>query len=293
MSVLLDIIRSSESISPRTRETYEYGVIDYLNVVGDHPGCWTYESTAGWQRGFAGRGLSKATRNTYLAAVRHTAALYAARGHGENFAAAVKKIWVEPTLQDHKRRSLTYEQSLALLRACEDGTTRGVRDRAIIMFGLREALRRSEIARLELGENIVLTKRGKRHRLELDAETREALDGWTRFLRGKGISRGRVFRSLRSCVHRSGWVVGDAITPRGVYGVVARRGRAAGIEGLHPHMLRSTFATLAIKAGSPLAIVRSRMGHSDDRMTLHYAGDLAHDSSELKLPTMLRPEFPT
>lgn len=52
--------------------------------------------------------------------------------------------------------------------------------------------------------------------------------------------------------------------------VVARIGYAAGISGLHPHMLRHAFCTAALDAGVPFRDVQEAMSHSDPRTTARY-----------------------
>ena len=52
---------------------------------------------------------------------------------------------------------------------------------------------------------------------------------------------------------------------------VARVGRAAGVEGVHPHRLRHTLATQAINRGMRLEAIAALLGHRKMEMTLIYA----------------------
>jgi len=52
--------------------------------------------------------------------------------------------------------------------------------------------------------------------------------------------------------------------------LVAKAGRAIGIEGLHPHCLRATFATAHWEAGTPLAQIMGMLGHADAPTTMRY-----------------------
>jgi site-specific recombinase XerD len=52
---------------------------------------------------------------------------------------------------------------------------------------------------------------------------------------------------------------------------VARVGRAAGVDGVHPHRLRHTLATQAINRGMRLEAIAALLGHKKMEMTLIYA----------------------
>jgi integrase len=47
-------------------------------------------------------------------------------------------------------------------------------------------------------------------------------------------------------------------------------GRAAGLPGVYTHLLRHTFATLALDAEAPAEAVRVVMGHTSDTMLRRY-----------------------
>jgi integrase len=53
--------------------------------------------------------------------------------------------------------------------------------------------------------------------------------------------------------------------------VVERVGRLAGLDGMHPHALRHTFASHCVMRGVPLVQVQRWMGHSTIEMTCKYA----------------------
>jgi integrase len=58
---------------------------------------------------------------------------------------------------------------------------------------------------------------------------------------------------------------------RTVHRIVARVGRTAGIEDMHPHRLRHTLATQAINRGMRLEAIAALLGHRSLEMTLVYA----------------------
>ena len=52
---------------------------------------------------------------------------------------------------------------------------------------------------------------------------------------------------------------------------------AAGIEGLHPHELRHTAASLAVASGATVKGVQAMLGHAQASMTLDVYADLFPD----------------
>ncbi len=73
-----------------------------------------------------------------------------------------------------------------------------------------------------------------------------------RYWRRAGINTGAVLRSR----------IGEPLSKDALYLMVRRRGEQAGIEGLHPHVLRHTCATGLLAAGMQESDVRVLMGWS-------------------------------
>lgn len=51
-------------------------------------------------------------------------------------------------------------------------------------------------------------------------------------------------------------------------------GEKCGIKGIHPHMLRHSFASIAITSGADIASVSEKLGHSDKAVTLRMYTEL-------------------
>lgn len=60
---------------------------------------------------------------------------------------------------------------------------------------------------------------------------------------------------------------GQRITDKLIERTVIKYGTKIGIEGLTPHVLRTTFITLAIEGGATLLQAQYAAGHSDPRTT--------------------------
>ena len=188
-----------------------------------------------------------------------------------------------------KKKPLLTEQLLRLVAQTES-SPRGARDRAVLLVGLASALRRSELAALELdGPNagpvqLVFVEEGVEIHLERSKGDQEgrgrivpipwgstdlcpvsALMDW---IAQSLISTGAVFRPI----DRWGQVGASAITPKTVATIVKTYCKAAGLDPrlFAGHSLRSGHITQAIMAGVPADVVQRQSGHKRLETMLGY-----------------------
>ena len=104
---------------------------------------------------------------------------------------------------------------------------------------------------------------------------------------GKGHKERTVYFSVRAKLMLQEYLSkrkgGDALfassrapyapmSPRAVEKALQRIGERAGVtRRIHPHILRHTFATAALKGGMDLTIIQRLLGHTDPKTTLIYA----------------------
>jgi integrase len=146
----------------------------------------------------------------------------------------------------------------------------GARDRAIVVLAAYAGLRREEISALDEesiqpnGAVRILGKGRKLREVFLPLSTIPFLAAW-RMVRGN--EPGPLFFRGR----RGGKIVpGRRLSPSGVWEVIARVAKAAGVENVTPHDFRRTFASTLFDAGVDPVTVQKLMGHEDPKTTVRY-----------------------
>ena len=156
-------------------------------------------------------------------------------------------------------------------------TPASVRDRAILEVLYGTGMRVSELAGLslsDLGSDTglvrVLGKGDKERLVPMGRCARRALDAWLgprgrpEFEPRRWARRGdaeAVFFNAR----------GGRLTRQGIWGVLKKRARAAGIEDrVHPHVLRHSCATHMLAHGADIRVVQELLGHASIATTQLY-----------------------
>lgn len=152
-----------------------------------------------------------------------------------------------------------------------------VRDYALIkgsyLLGCRvseiAAVRWKDIEALDDGGQVHLFGKGsKRRTVRISPATLELFQGL-----GRGDAEEFVFPSPRRDGHLTRQAIGD---------VCRKWGRAAGFH-VHPHQLRHSHATQAIRRGVDVFTLQATLGHQSSSTTGHYVVSNPRDSSSLRL----------
>lgn len=191
----------------------------------------------------------------------------------ENYQRAVdlKPIKGQKVAQAESGRHLDSGEIRGLMDACNDSTSAGTRDAAIIAIGYGCGLRRSEIAGIELAdydsenESIKIRNgKGNKERIAyLPAGAVAALGAWLA-IRGDGA--GPLLYSFRRGDHMEA----KGLTDQAIYNILASRAALAGVKAFTPHDLRRTFAGDLLDAGEDISTVQKMMGHSNVNTTAGY-----------------------
>jgi integrase/recombinase XerD len=147
----------------------------------------------------------------------------------------------------------------------------GLRDRALLELMYACGLRASEAVELRLGDvdldNAVLRAHGKGSKERIVPIGREAVGAVRTYLhRGRPALVG-LGTAPQLFVNRRG----TGLTRQGLYKIVRRHARAAGLDGkMSPHTLRHTFATHLLAGGCDLRSLQEMLGHADIATTQIY-----------------------
>ena len=172
------------------------------------------------------------------------------------------------------RRALAVREVHQLLDSLDLDTAIGLRDRALVLLLVVQALRISEALALtiedldeELGHRVMTVrgKGGKMVRVPLAAETWAAMTAW---MEHAEITTGPVLLGVR----KGGHVVhGPPWTRSSAHRRVRHLADKAGLDrAVYPHIFRHTAATAALQAGVPLHQVQDLLRHSSPATTRRY-----------------------
>ena len=221
-------------------------------------------------------GLAPSTINVRLSAVRKLVSEAEKKGllSGDD-AQTLKDI---PNVRQQETRLgnwLTREQARELLAVPDRSTLKGKRDACILSLLVGCALRRRELASLDVGEIqmrenrwVIADLRGKGNRVRTVAVpvwVKQAINAWQG---AAGLEEGRLFRSVR----KGGKKIGASLSDWAVWDVVRAAAEEIGVEGFGAHDLRRTCAKLCRKSGGDLEQIKFLLGHSSIQTTEHYLG---------------------
>ncbi|MDO4538180.1 MAG: site-specific tyrosine recombinase XerD [Coriobacteriales bacterium] len=167
---------------------------------------------------------------------------------------------------------LSVEQARALVEQPFPQTAAGQRDRTMLELLYGCGLRVSELCGLDLravmleDELLRVFGKGSKERLVPIAGAASSamasyLDLWRPQLLSSRGPQDAVFLNVR----------GGRLTRQAVHAVCEKYGRVVGIEGLHPHTLRHSFATHLVEGGADLRVVQELLGHASIATTQIYA----------------------
>jgi len=238
-------------------------------------GCSLPNLTTGDVRAYCqylreGRGLSPATVNRHLQAVRKFCDFAQQANLMEsNPAAHVRQIQAPPTL----RRALDANEIARLLEAIQTGRPSLVkRDYAIIQLLLQTGIKVGELTELQLADIELTDGRG------------------TLIVKGNGGNGGRCiplkapacqalqeYLQVRPPVPNGKHLFlsqeGNSISARTVQRLVNVYTKAADLTGVSTHTLRYTFATSMLEETGDVATVANLLGHRSVETTLRYISE--------------------
>ena len=172
-----------------------------------------------------------------------------------------------PKIPTRNIRALTLDEVRRLLKACNARTFIGSRDHAMVRCLVDTGLRASELLSMRVSEDspeifAVIGKGNKERVVRLGEKAQLAVLRYQRIRRKLGIG----VEEMALWVNR----YGRPLTRSGLLRALKTAGEAAGLDGIYTHLMRHTFATLALDAQAPAEAVRVLMGHTSDSMLRRY-----------------------
>lgn len=181
-----------------------------------------------------------------------------------------------PKIPERLPDVLSIDQVGRMLDMHTDISLTGLRDRAMLEVLYGCGLRASEICGLdtdnlyfEEGFLRVFGKGSKERIVPISGEALRALERYLDDARPALSMKSRdpkptdlkaVFLNAR----------GTRLTRQGLHAIVAKAGSAIGVDDLHPHTLRHSFATHMLEGGADLRVIQEILGHSDISTTQIY-----------------------
>lgn len=220
--------------------------------------------------------LAASTVNVKLAAARRLVS--EARRNGLLGAEEASNLSDIPNVAQRGNRLgnwLTREQAKDLLRVPDRSTLKGKRNYAILALLVGCALRRRELAGLDIadlqqreGRWVIADLCGKGNRIRTIAVplwVKAAIDAW---LTEGELLDGRIFRS----VAKNGTISRSSLSDWAVWSIVQQSAEEIGMKRLGAHDLRRTCAKLCRKSGGDLEQIKFLLGHSSIQTTERYLG---------------------
>jgi integrase/recombinase XerD len=182
-----------------------------------------------------------------------------------------------PRVGQRLPKAIAEDEVIRLLDAANGSTPADLRDRAMLELLYCTGMRVGELTGLSIGDIgwetglvRVLGKGSKERLVPMGRFAEQSLERWLdhggrpEFTPRRWARRGdaeAVFLNAR----------GGRLTRQGVWGVIEKRARIAGLEGhVHPHVLRHSCATHMLARGADVRVVQELLGHSSVATTQVY-----------------------
>lgn len=245
-----ELALTSENKSDRTVGNYLEGLDMFCRWLDDnHPMIEPEDITSSICRQFVGYVVetrSSSTGRTRWSAMRQ---FFAWAAEEEEILPNPMENVRQPAVEEQPVEVLSTEEVRAVFATCSGSSFLERRDRALMMLLADTGMRVSALAGAKLPDlnmrerTVVVTEKGRKVVTKpFGVATARALD---RYLRARARSAHpdsskAVFVSARD---------GSAMNRNSILQMLKRRGREAGVPGLHPHMFRHTFVDRWLRAG--------------------------------------------
>ncbi len=274
MADYLAYLRVERGCSVRTVDAYRRDLakyVDYLSSAGvEDVRAVEREDVSAFEGHLADGGLAPASIRRHVSAVKGFHRFLVREGVCEANPADTIPVPKAPKLLPDV---LSIDQMDRLLSQPFPDTPAGHRDRALLEVLYGCGLRVSEECGLAMGDLFfeegyvrVFGKGSKERVVPIGPTAAGAVRAYIDRARpifarkAKGTAPSAVFLNAR----------GGGLSRQSVHAIVARAGLAIGVDNLHPHTLRHSFATHLLEGGADLRVIQEILGHADISTTQIY-----------------------
>jgi site-specific recombinase XerD len=267
---------ASRNLAPKTQKLYSAAaerLITHLGSTGgpDTPAELRRAQLEGFMASLTEAGLSPATANQTYRAVQQLVKFLVMEEELDRDPMLGMR---PPIVPEQPAPVLADEQVRALLATCSSRIFVDLRDNAIIRLFIDTGCRLGEITALTLDDvdldNDVIHVIGKGRRarvLHFGSKTGLAVE---RYLRAR--NKDRQADTVHMWLGEKGR---GPLTDNGIEQMLRRRGRDAGVPGVHPHLFRHTAAHWWQANGGSESDLMSNMGWKSPQMLRRYGASLA------------------
>ena len=273
MKEYVSYLRIERGSSPLTVSAYEADLRDYaafLEARGiDDAGEVDRATVAAYEAELFDRGYAASTVDRHASVLKGFHRFLVREGHARRNPTDSLPL---PKVPDRLPDVLSASQVAAMLDAPVERAPAPLRNRAILEVLYGCGLRASECVGLDLADAMldegylrIVGKGGKERVSPISGTALQAL--------GDYLERGRPglekpYAKATSAVFLN--ARGGRLTRQSVHAIVAKAGLAIGVQNLHPHTLRHSFATHMLEGGADLRVIQEILGHSDISTTQIY-----------------------
>ncbi len=268
----LTYLRVERGSSPLTIDAYAADLADYLLFLEecriDDPDRVDRDAIIGYEADLHERGYAASSVDRHISVLKGFHRFCMREGYAKDNPASTVRL---PAAPDRLPDVLTIEQVNKLLDQTGGELPAQKRDRALLEVLYGCGLRVSECAGLDLGDCIfgegflrVVGKGSKERIAPISGTALQALVDYLQNARPAFTKPGKptsaVFLNAR----------GGRLSRQSIHSIVAKAGIGIGVENLHPHTLRHSFATHMLAGGADLRVIQEILGHSDISTTQIY-----------------------
>lgn len=245
----------------------QHGIEDVSDVVSD--------DVLAFESHLCEMGFAPSSSKRKMSAVRGLHRFLVREGEAPLSPAELVRL---PKVPDKLPDVISIDQACRLLDSVDGQDFLSLRNRAILEVLYGCGIRVSEACDLNLAD-MRLDEGFFRVRGKGDKERMVPISGFALESLEAYLTRARPSLSLKASPEsRAPSMLGAAflnsrglrLTRQGMFGIVRAAADACGIEGVHPHTLRHSFATHMLEGGADLRVIQQILGHSDIATTQIY-----------------------